>query len=167
MSTPAVTLRELRWTDIPVLAGLETALFGADAWSPQSWWGELAARPRRTYLVAVGGEEIVGYAGLDHSGEVADIMTLAVTPVARGRGLGRLLLGALESAASAGGAAYLMLEVRADNAAARALYDAAGFEQLTVRRRYYQPGDVDALVLRKSPRGAQDTEAPDGGDADE
>ena len=42
-----------------------------------------------------------------------------------------------------------MLEVRADNPAARALYAGAGFEQLSMRRRYYQPGDVDALVLRK------------------
>ena len=45
-------------------------------------------------------------------------------------------------------AAYLMLEVRADNEAARKLYDSRGFELMTVRRRYYQPGDVDALVMR-------------------
>jgi ribosomal-protein-alanine N-acetyltransferase len=43
-----------------------------------------------------------------------------------------------------------MLEVRADNAAARALYDRAGYVVLSTRRRYYQPGDVDALVLRKT-----------------
>ena len=41
-----------------------------------------------------------------------------------------------------------MLEVRADNAAARKLYEPRGFETLTVRRRYYQPGDVDAHVMR-------------------
>jgi ribosomal-protein-alanine N-acetyltransferase len=42
-----------------------------------------------------------------------------------------------------------MLEVRADNEPARKLYDSNGFEVLTVRRRYYQPGDVDALVMRR------------------
>ena len=51
--------------------------------------------------------------------------------------------------ARADAASYLMLEVRADNNPARKLYDSNGFEVLTVRRRYYQPGDVDALVMRR------------------
>ncbi len=76
-------------------------------------------------------------------------MTVAVTPAARGRGLGRRLLDELEVRARAGGATYLLLDVRADNAAARSLYERAGFEPLSIRRRYFQPGDVDALVLRK------------------
>jgi ribosomal-protein-alanine N-acetyltransferase len=42
-----------------------------------------------------------------------------------------------------------MLEVRADNVAARNLYDRNGFDVLSARRRYYQPGDVDALVMRR------------------
>ena len=51
--------------------------------------------------------------------------------------------------ARAAGAQHLLLEVRADNAAALALYGAAGFAQISRRRRYYQPDDVDALILRK------------------
>ena len=43
-----------------------------------------------------------------------------------------------------------MLEVRADNTAARSLYDHSGYVVLSTRRRYYQPGDVDALVMRKT-----------------
>ena len=43
-----------------------------------------------------------------------------------------------------------MLEVRADNAAAIGLYERAGYAVLSTRRRYYQPGDVDALVMRKT-----------------
>jgi len=31
---------------------------------------------------------------------------------------------------------------------AQRLYSAAGFGMLTSRRRYYQPGDVDALIMR-------------------
>lgn len=42
-----------------------------------------------------------------------------------------------------------MLEVRADNAAAIGLYDRAGYTVVSTRRRYYQPGDIDALVMRK------------------
>lgn len=145
----AVTLRELEWTDLAGLAGLEQVLFADDAWSEATWWAELAGRPRRDYVVAQGPDgTIAGYAGLDVTGDVADVMTIATVPAHRGRGLGRVLLGELLRRARGHGAEAVMLEVRADNAAARHLYESAGFEVVSVRRRYYQPGDVDALVLR-------------------
>ncbi|HYN29482.1 MAG TPA: ribosomal protein S18-alanine N-acetyltransferase [Dermatophilaceae bacterium] len=150
-------LRELRWTDIPALSALELELFPDDAWAEASWWAELAARPRRHYLAHVGAPAadgaVTAYGGIDVTGEVADLMTLAVAPAARGTGLGRRLLAALEAEAVARGATVMMLEVRADNAPARALYAAAGYEQVRVRRRYYSPGDVDAHVLRRTLRG--------------
>ncbi|HEX5395827.1 MAG TPA: GNAT family N-acetyltransferase, partial [Candidatus Limnocylindria bacterium] len=123
-------LREVRWQDIPRLAELETELFGADAWSQRTWWTELAERPRRSYVVAVPAAEpdrVLGYAGLDHGGEVADVMTVAVAPTARGQGVGASLVRWLVTRARARGAAYLMLEVRADNVPARRLYDRFGF----------------------------------------
>jgi [ribosomal protein S18]-alanine N-acetyltransferase len=145
---PETTLREMTWRDIPSLAALEPELFADDAWSEQTWWAELAGRPRRAYVVAerVGG--VVGYAGVDRGGEVADVMTVAVAPTAQGQGLGKMLLDWLVAHARRGGAEHLMLEVRADNAAAQRLYSRAGFAMLTVRRRYYQPGNVDALIMR-------------------
>lgn len=143
-------LRDVHWTDIEQLTLLEQQLFAEDAWSEQTWWAELAGRPRRDYVAGVEGGEVIGYAGLDHGGEVADIMTVAVTPAARGHGLGRRLLDELEARAGAGRAASVMLEVRADNAAAIGLYERAGYAVVSTRRRYYQPSGVDALVMRKS-----------------
>lgn len=143
-------LRAARWSDIAALAALEAELFAHDAWSEQTWWAELAGRPRRDYVVLDDGAGVVGYAGLDHRGDVADVMTVAVAPRAQGLGLGRRLLDELEVRAVARGTASVMLEVRADNTAARALYQRSGYEVLSTRRRYYQPGDVDALVLRKT-----------------
>ncbi|NLJ53819.1 MAG: ribosomal protein S18-alanine N-acetyltransferase [Intrasporangiaceae bacterium] len=153
--TRTLTVRALAWTDIPRLARLETELFAQDAWSEQTWWAELAGRPRRDYVVVTPGpgadqDDVLGYAGLDLGGEVADIMTIAVAPAAQGTGLGSELLDLLSQRAREAGAAYLMLEVRDDNEPAKKLYARAGFETLTVRRRYYQPGDIDALVMRKS-----------------
>jgi ribosomal-protein-alanine N-acetyltransferase len=145
-------LRDVHWTDLPVLAGLERDLFGPDAWAEPTWWAELAGRPRRDYVVLADGRAVLGYAGLDVAGDVADVMTVAVVPQGRGRGLGRLLLGELERRASARGVSHVVLEVRADNTAARALYEHTGYEQISTRRRYYQPGDVDAIVLRKTLR---------------
>lgn len=153
MTVAPLVTRELSWTDIPALVALEAELFADDAWSTETWWAELAARPRRDYVVITGGATpddlaILGYAGLDLGGEVADVMTVAVAPAAQGAGLGSELLRLMVDRAREAGAAYLMLEVRADNLAARNLYERNGFEVLYVRRRYYQPGDVDALVMR-------------------
>ncbi len=148
MKAGETALREITWRDIPALATLEPELFPDDAWSEQTWWAELALRPRRCYVVAEQGGAVVGYAGLDRGGEVADVMTIAVAPPARGKGLGRVLIDCLIRAARRDGAQHLMLEVRADNVAAQRLYSGTGFEMLTVRRKYYQPGDVDAHIMR-------------------
>lgn len=139
-------LREVRWQDLAELAGHEVELFGSEAWSEASWWGELAGRPRREYLLAEDADGIAGYAGLDHGGEVSDVMTIATLPRVRGTGLGRRLLDELVARSRAAGAQRLLLEVRADNDPARRLYAARGFELLQTRRGYY-PGGVDALVL--------------------
>lgn len=142
--------RALSWTDIGQLVPLEEELFAADAWTAPTWWSELASRPRRDYLVLTDETDaIVAYAGTDHAGETADLMTVAVTPRARGRGLAGRLLDELERRATGRGAAAMLLEVRADNEAAVGLYRGRGYAVLRTRRKYYQPGDVDALVMRK------------------
>ena len=142
----AFALREVRWQDLSVLADHESDLFGSEAWTVRSWWGELAGRPRREYLLAEDEAGIAGYAGIDHAGDISDVMTIATLPRARRTGLGRRLLEELVTRARAAGAARLLLEVREDNAVARGLYDARGFTLLQTRRGYY-PGGVDALVL--------------------
>jgi ribosomal-protein-alanine N-acetyltransferase len=148
MTLREMTLREMTWRDIPALAALEPELFADDAWSEQTWWAELAGRPRRSYVVVERDGAVVGYAGVDRGGEVADVMTIGVAPAAQGQGLGTVLLDWLVAQARRSGAEHLMLEVRADNVAAQRLYARAGFAMLSVRRRYYQPGNVDALIMR-------------------
>lgn len=143
------TLRELHWSDLPELAELERELFADDAWAEPTWWAELAGRPRRSYVLAHNGETVLGYAGLDLAGDLADVMTIAVAPRAQGRGTGRRLLDWLVQTATDSGAEALLLEVRADNGRALDLYRRTGFDQINVRRRYYQPGNVDALILRR------------------
>ncbi|MGG5259448.1 ribosomal protein S18-alanine N-acetyltransferase [Phycicoccus avicenniae] len=157
MSTlDTVVVRDARWTDLSGLAALEVALFPDDAWSERSWWSELAGRPRRDYVVAnaVPGADVpadlLGYGGLDHGGEVSDVMTVAVAPAARGLGLGRRLLDELERRAGGRGAEHVMLEVRADNEPATSLYASSGYAVVSRRRGYYDQGAVDALVMRKS-----------------
>ena len=64
-------LREVTWRDIPRLVELETELFADAAWSAETWWAELAGRPRRSYVVLDGGDGIEGFAGVDLGGDVA------------------------------------------------------------------------------------------------
>jgi ribosomal-protein-alanine N-acetyltransferase len=81
-------------------------------------------------------------------GELA-ILNLAVHPRKRRRGLGRFLLEAALRRGASGGASRALLEVRASNAAARALYANFGFVPLGVRKDYYVEPLEDALVLAR------------------
>lgn len=156
VTAPASVLRRMRWWDVEVILPLERELFGPTAWSAEAFWSELA-QPSRWYVVAEvddgqgGGAQVAGYAGLMVSGVDADVQTVAVAPAGQGRGLGARLLTALVDEALARGASSLLLEVRADNPAAIGLYRRFGFDRIAVRRRYYQPGDVDALIMRLRP----------------
>ncbi len=78
----------------------------------------------------------------------AEILTLAVVPQARGRGLGRALLQAALKRAQGAGANATFLEVGTDNPAALALYAGLGFTKVGDRKGYYE--GRDALVLRLS-----------------
>lgn len=140
-------LRRMRWWDVEAAHALEVELF-PDPWSVETFWSELAHVPEtRHYLVAEDGDALLGYAGLVATGHQADVQTLAVSPAAQGRGLGRALLDALLAEARRRGVGEVVLEVRAENDAARRLYAAAGFERIGLRRGYYRPGGTDALVL--------------------
>jgi [ribosomal protein S18]-alanine N-acetyltransferase len=153
-STPS--LREATWRDLTRMARLEARCFPHDAWSEATFWSELAQRPRRAYWVAPDDdapERLAGYAGVSTADEVAEVMTIAVSPERRGTGLGSRLLEILHTRAVATGSTALMLEVRADNDPARCLYASRGFTVVHTRRGYYrsvQGGPaVDALVMRK------------------
>lgn len=149
----------MRWQDLDQVVELERRCHPDDAWSAQTWWAELAARPRRAYISLVDDARVVGYAGLDSSGDSADIMTVAVDPDLRRGGYGRRLVAALLDLAQDRGTDEVLLEVRSDNTAAEALYRALGFRTIHVRRGYYRGGPgvapADALVMRRGRGGVQ------------
>ena len=94
---------------------------------------------------------MAGYAGLMFvpGGTQADILTIAVRPAYWGKGIGSVLLDTLVNAARDRGCTEMFLEVRVDNARAHSLYLRRGFEDIGIRRGYYQPSGVDAITMRK------------------
>ncbi|CCE76461.1 tRNA (adenosine(37)-N6)-threonylcarbamoyltransferase complex transferase subunit TsaD [Clavibacter nebraskensis] len=164
----SVLFRTAEVADLPALMHLETTTFVSDAWSADAMRGELTAR-HGWYVVAADtdGGRILGYAGLScpRGAHAADVQTIAVADGSRGRGIGRALLTRLVAEAHSRGAREVLLEVRADNPVAQSLYSSLGFEAIAVRPHYYQPDDVDAVVMRVAlaatpPEVAEPRDAP-------
>ena len=149
-----MTLRPATPADLEPIMALERASFPTDAWSHAMMRDELAS-PHSSYMVDEEAGRIVGYAGLRavRGSRDADIQTIAIAAGSRGRGRGRRLLEALLAEASDRRVHDVFLEVRADNPVAQALSASEGFVEVGRRARYYQPDDVDAVVMRLDVRG--------------
>jgi ribosomal-protein-alanine acetyltransferase len=149
-----VTLRTALPADLDAIMALERASFPTDAWSAAMMREELVS-PHGWYVVDEEAGRLVGYAGLRavKSAKDADVQTIAIAEAARGRGRGRSLLRALLDEAARRGVAEVFLEVRADNPVAQALYASEGFLEIGRKPRYYQPDDVDAVVMKLDVRG--------------
>ena len=144
------TLAALRHEDAARCAELERKLFpGDDPWRERAFRAELDNG--HFYLGAYDEDgQLIGYAGLALNGRAPDfegsVQTIAVDSDWQGRGVGRALFEALLARADEV-AAPVFLEVRTDNERAIALYRSRGFEQLGLRRRYYQPSGADAYTM--------------------
>jgi ribosomal-protein-alanine N-acetyltransferase len=146
----SATLTRMRWWHIDDVLPLEQDLFVDDRWTARTYWPELAQVDTRHYVVAVDGDEVVGYAGLCDYPDEAFVQTIAVARKEQGSGLGTRLLQALLDEAQRRGQQPVLLEVRADNDRAIALYERFGFRRTGLRRGYYQPSGSDALVMTRS-----------------
>ena len=150
--------------DVPEVLALEEQLFPHDAWPERFFHEELVQSGTRRYWVWIeqgecgsgSAERIIAYVGMMCVPPIADVQTIAVAPQARGRGLGSRLLRLVVDTADQEGAEQVLLEVRADNPRAQALYRREGFTHIHTRTRYY-PDGVDALIMQKPLR---DLEGP-------
>jgi ribosomal-protein-alanine N-acetyltransferase len=102
---------------------------------------EELARTWARVRVACKGEDVVGYVLFWHVTDEIHVLNVAVAPASRRGGIGRALVGEVIAYARAHQAAKVLLEVRASNGPALALYDALGFERFNVRSRYYADGE--------------------------
>ncbi len=82
--------------------------------------------------------------------EEASLYTLSTAPALRRQGAARALLQYAFARLAAEGAQTVFLEVRAQNAAARALYASLGFAETGLRRGFYTAPRDDAVLMQKS-----------------
>lgn len=150
-ATAEVSLSPMRWWHLEQVLALERESFPGSSWTAEQLWSELAQVSRgRHYVVACTPDGAVcGYAGLAVTGDSADIMTVAVAPGLRRRGLGRALVVDLLEHAADNRVHEVLLEVAADNTAAQALYAHLGFTMLSRRRDYYGAGRDGVVMLRR------------------
>ena len=92
---------------------------------------------------------VLGYAGLMVVADEGYITNVAVFPEYRRQGIAAQILQVFLQFAAANHLAFLTLEVRPSNAAAIALYQGFGFEEVGRRKNYYDLPKEDALILTK------------------
>ena len=116
-------VRSATIADLERLADLEVRCFDSDRLSRRSF-RRMITQAHADLLVHATGDALEGYAlVLYHKGtHLARLYSIAVDPAARGRGVGKLLLGAAEAMALQRGCITMRLEIRSDNTSAANLY---------------------------------------------
>jgi ribosomal-protein-alanine N-acetyltransferase len=147
------SIDQLSALDLVRAAALHAESFvplGERGWTLQDL-AELMASPGMTGLLVRADGQDAGFALCRIAADEAELLTIAVRPAWRRRGLGRRLLAAIIDHARSCGARTLYLEVGADNPPARSLYEAQGFCVVGRRPGYYQRRQrpaADALIMR-------------------
>ena len=144
------TGRAMTLADVPAVAALEARL-QAFPWTEGNFRDALdSGYDCRVWPDAAGA--VRAYAVVLYVLDEAHLLTLGVAPEVQRQGMGSAVMKHMMLAACTQGAVQMFLEVRLSNRAARGLYETLGFQQLSLRRRYYpaaEGGREDAVVMRK------------------
>lgn len=143
-----IELRALTSSDLAACVDIHKVSF------EKGWDAEALGEYIAPDAIAYGAHEagaLLGFIVMGIVTDQTDIITIAVIPQARGRGIGRKLVKAAEIEAAARGAEIIFLEVAEDNDDAIALYKHAGYRSIGKRQNYYRRagGRVNAVTMRK------------------
>ena len=143
---PQWSLRPMRSADLDHVGAVERTIY-SHPWTLGNFRDSLHAG-YSCWVMEVRGE-LAGYGVLMIGVGEAHLLNLSIAPAWQRRGMGRALLDHFIELAGRFGATRMLLEVRPSNTAARALYQRAGFLELSVRRGYYpaEGGREDAILM--------------------
>ena len=142
-------IRPATSADVPAMRRIEAQAPTAAHWNESEYDRILAGDPPHLALV-IHDDAVRGFLIANQIGPEWELENIVVAAGARRHGLASALLGHFLDVAKQRGGESVFLEVRASNAAARALYAKYGFVVTRRRRRYYQYPDEDAVLYRKA-----------------
>ena len=128
------------------VAAIERECF-RDPWPEDLIERWITGEDKRFFVCVDESGAVLGYIGAQFVLDEGYIGNVAVTHAARRQGAGRALVEAMAACARADGLSFLTLEVRAQNAAARELYENCGFVDVGLRRGYYDSPPDDAVLM--------------------
>ena len=138
-------IRAATESDIKQIADIEKASFSTP-WSESALSQSL--NPDNCFLVLTDGECVIGYALVGMVvDDFAELYNIAIHPSYRKKGLSSILMTELINEAKAQSKDKILLEVRASNAPAIALYEKFGFVPDGIRRGYYSNPKEDGLLM--------------------
>ena len=145
-----VLYRPLDAAHVADVAKLEAQVMEGAPWTEKTISNELSAAGYLWWAAfsrdGAGEAKLVAYVGGLVAGDVLEVLRVGTDPEWRRRGIARELIAHLASDARDLGAQSCMLEVRADNKPAQALYESIGLERVGVRAKYYDNA-VDAVIM--------------------
>lgn len=141
------TISQMTEEDVAAVAALEGENFSR----PWSYDAFLKTLSDENYIVMIAKERdaLLGYCVLLCTGEEADITNVCTALAARGKGVATEMLAALMEAGESRGVNEFFLEVRESNTPARNLYTKLGFEEICLRKNYYEEPREHAVLMKK------------------
>ncbi len=143
-----IKIRRMRKEDIPRASHIERLSF-PNPWSSNIFSVELEKKDFAFYYIMEYQHSLVAYGGYWKIRNEAHLVTIAVHPSFRRKGLGGQLLQHLFGEIEKQSLDKITLEVRSSNSAAQKFYQEFGFKRIAIRPQYYIDTNEDAIVYWK------------------
>ena len=143
-----MTIARMEEQHIEAVADLEAMCFSTP-WTEENLRSSLANKTDYFFVALDEEEDVIGYIGVSVVADSCFINNIAVYPACRRQGVGTALLKIAIMTADVNSTEFISLEVRESNAAAIALYEALGFEEMGRRKNFYRRPQEDALIMTK------------------
>ena len=142
-----LSVHPARASDLPAILAIENASFGSDAYD-RNLFAEYLLKCGGLFLVAMWGTKVAGYAISCINPRGAELVSIAVLPRDRNRGVGSALIDSTLRRLRRRQVRQLTLMVKVSNTAALSFYERYGFSKLRRVRRYYEDGADGFLFVR-------------------
>ncbi|HNW24457.1 MAG TPA: ribosomal protein S18-alanine N-acetyltransferase [Candidatus Cloacimonas sp.] len=129
-------------SDIDAFQEIEKQVF-SNPWPREAFSGMLFS----WFFTLLREDEVIGYIIYSGGADEMVIVNFAVRPDFQGKGLGEYLLTETMRMMYDRGIRYFYLDVRMSNFKAHSLYKKVGFEDIGIRKNYYNKPDEDAIVM--------------------